>query len=279
MIYLLLAAAASGCAVGQSAFTKSAAQRLGWQGQMAFNVVKMMAALICFFVIFMGNVTLHLPTVIYAIIYAAALFCSAYFGYLALMSGDMALTSTIVSYNIIIPTAFGFIFLKEEINALKIFGFILLFISVYLLKSKSSGSKRSKIWLPCVLATFLGNGIGRIVQKLHQTAFPGAFCNEFTIYSSLFMCVAFLIAAIIKKEKTAGKSIKFAAPAGILEGANSYLLLLLSAKVNASVLFPITTVFHMLFTVMVSRILFKDRLLPLQVVGIAVGIISIILIK
>ena len=88
-----------------------------------------------------------------------------------------------------------------------------------------------------------------------------------------------VVAAIIKKEKTAGKSIKFAAPAGILEGANSYLLLLLSAKVNASVLFPITTVFHMLFTVMVSRILFKDRLLPLQVVGIAIGIISIILIK
>lgn len=281
MLYLFLAALASGCAVGQSALNKSALHKTGSSGVMGYNFLRNAAALVCFFVIFMGAITFHTPTLIYSAFYSVFFFCSAWFGCLALMSGSMALTSTLVSYYIVIPAAFGIIFLKEEINIYKICGFILLLLSIYLLSAK--GDKRekakSKLWLPCVILTFLCNGFGSIVQKLHQVAYPGAFCNEFTLYSVAFMCIMFLVVSLFKKEKTTAKSLKYAAPSGFLGGANSYLMLALSAKVNASVLFPVTTVFHMVFNILTSRLLFKDKLTLLQIAGICVGILSVILIK
>ena len=62
-------------------------------------------------------------------------------------------------------------------------------------------------------------------------------------------------------------------------GIGNYITLILSSNVNASILFPITSIFSMLFNVTISKLYFKDTFNILQLAGIGIGVISVLLIK
>ena len=281
MINYLIAALAGIFATSQSTFTKIAPRVEGKPKIMRFNVMKVGAAFAVFALIFIWKMQLHLPTFIYAGIYGASQFFSTLFGFLALASGSLALTSTIVSYSVLIPCAFGIIFLREDISLLNGLGLALLLVSIFLLKRPSDGKKFSKEWLTYVAITFGCNGISSIVQKLHQTAYPGKFQGEFMIFS---MLVSFLLFVIVwlASGKDAGDGVchaKFALPAGVLMGFNSFLTLSLASKFNASVLFPTVSVFQTVFNLLFSKIFFREKLNVRQIIGILVGVSSVILIK
>ena len=61
-------------------------------------------------------------------------------------------------------------------------------------------------------------------------------------------------------------------------GLSGYITLLLSATVNASVLFPITCIAQMVFKVIISKILFKDKFSIAQLCGIGLGAASVLLV-
>ena len=126
MLNYVIAAMAGVFATSQSTFTKLAPRVTGKSKIMRFNVMKVGAAFAVFTLIFVWKMQLHLPTFIYAGIYGASQFFSTLFGFLALASGSLALTSTIVSYSVIIPCIFGVVFLDEKLGIVNGFGFILL---------------------------------------------------------------------------------------------------------------------------------------------------------
>ena len=281
MINYLIAAMAGVFATSQSTFTKLAPRVTGKAKIMRFNVMKVGAAFAIFALIFVWKMQLHLPTFIYAGIYGASQFFSTLFGFLALACGSLALTSTIVSYSVIIPCTFGILFLHEDVSLLNGLGLVLLLVSIFLLKKPSDGKKFSKEWLTYVAITFGCNGISSIVQKLHQTAYPGKFQGEFMIFSMLVSLLLFVIIWLVSG-KESGDGVchaKFALPAGVLMGFNNFLTLSLASKFNASVLFPTVSVFQTVFNLIFSKIFFKEKLNIRQIIGILVGVTSVILIK
>lgn len=279
MINLLSAALASICNVGHSAFTKAASSNSKTSCSLRFNSLKVGAAFIFFLAMSIYNLKFHLPTMLFASGYGVALFFSTLFGYMALMNGSMALTSLIISYSVIIPCCFGMIFLNESVSLIQIIGFILLLSSMYLLKQQADNIKTNRYWFIYVAITFLCNGICSVIQKLHQTVYPSNYCNEFMVFSIFVTFTLFLIASICKKEEKSIGSVKYAIPAGILMGLGNYLTLMLSSAVNATVLFPLISVFSMLFNVTVSKLIFKDKFSIIQLIGIGIGVISVLLIK
>lgn len=279
MIYSLLAVLTSFFAVSQSAFIKAASSKVKSNGSMRFNAAKIGSALIFFLIIFNRNLMFHGQTLIFASIYGVALFLSTWFGYLALMNGSMAVTSTIVSYSVVLPCIFGIAFLGEAINGIKIAGFLMLVVSMYLINNKSDDKKFSKQWLFYTGATFLCNGVMSIIQKVHQTIYPMNYCNEFTVYAVFVTFMLFLICTVLKKEEKSAGTAKYSIPAGVFMGSNNYITLTLSAKVNASVLFPMISVFTMIINVITSKIIFKDKFNVKQLIGIFMGVISVLLIK
>lgn len=281
MINYVLAAMAGVFATSQSTFTKLAPRVTGKAKIMRFNVMKVGAAFAVFTLIFIWKIQLHLPTVLYAGIYGASQFFSTLFGFLALASGSLALTSTIVSYSVVIPCIFGVAFLGEKVGLINGIGFLLLILSIFLLKKPSDGKKFSKEWLIFVAITFSCNGISSIVQKLHQTAFPGSYQGEFMIFSMLVSLVLFVCVWLFSKGESGdgGCHAKFALPAGVLMGFNNFLTLSLASKFNASVLFPTVSVFQTVFNIVFSKIFFKEKLSPRQIIGILIGVVSVILIK
>lgn len=278
MIWILSAIFASMCTVGQSAFAKIASTKEKTTGSM-FNTLKVGASLIFFLLISFYKMQFHLPTVLFASVYGFALFFSTIFGYMALMYGSMALTSLIVSYSVIIPCIFSIIFLGETVSFVRILGIVLLLFSMYLLKQQAENVKVNKQWFVYVAITFFCNGICSVIQKLHQTVYPSCYCNEFMVYSLGVTFILFLTTAICKKEEKNTRVMKYAVLAGILMGVGNYLTLVLSSKIDASVLFPIVSVFSMICNVIVSKLYFKDKFSVMQLTGICFGVFSVLLIK
>ena len=275
----LLAILVSICTVGQSSVTKTASIKNKADSSMQFNALKVGSSLLFFLLLSFYKMKFHLPTVLIATVYGFALFFSTFFGYMALMYGSMAITSLIVSYSVIIPCIFGITFLNEALSFIQSMGIALLLISMYLLKHQSKSEKISKQWFVCVAVTFLCNGICSVIQKLHQTVYPSEYCNEFMICSLFVTFLLFLIISIYKNEEKVTMVRKHAVLSGILMGLANYLTLVLSSKVNAAVLFPTISVFSMLCNVIISKLYFKDNFNAMQLIGIGLGVFSVLLIK
>ena len=267
------------CALSSSALIKSATSNGKCNSPMKFNALKTGSTFAFFALIFVYGLKFHMPTFAFASCYGVFYALSTHFGYMALATGPMSLSSLIASYNIIIPWFFGITFLNEKAGIVQIAGFLLLVVSMFLIMKKNDRFVISKKWLVFIGITFLSNGICAITQKMHQTMYPSQFYNEFTVYSLCVLFLLFLIISVSSKEQNLKGVTKFAVLSGVLVGISEYLILLLSATMDASVLFPVSTILAALFNVIISRIFFKEKLSPVQLVGIVTGVISILLIK
>ena len=276
MNYYLLTILSSALSVSQSTCTKTASDA---KRVISFNTINFFTSSLLFALILTGSFTFHTPTLFYAILSGITLALSTIFGHLALTKGPMAVTSLICSYAIVIPSIFGISYLKESVTYLKVLGFVLLVVSMYMLSKRDSERSYKKGWFFCLIIAFVCNGITSVIQKLHQTDYNGLYLNEFTFFSFLSAFLILFIITVFKKEKPNVKNIKFAIPAGIFLGSANFLTLFLSAKMDASVLFPTTTVFKVMFVCLASRFFFKDKLTIKQFCGIVLGVISVILIK
>ena len=67
--------------------------------------------------------------------------------------------------------------------------------------------------------------------------------------------------------------------AGVMNGASNYIVLLLAASINASVLFPMVSITNIIAVWLISRVFFKEKLTALGFMGLLFGIISIVLLN
>ena len=259
-----------------------------------FNLNKsLLAAFFCLLIgLFSGGIEFHSRTLVYALFYGLLLAVSMVAGLKALSLGSMAITSTVVSFSLIIPTLFGVIFLDESLGVIGIFAILLLGVSIVLLNFKKSKNPISpECWFYSIL-TMLANGFCSVIQKLHQTAYPGKFNSEFMFYGMSFVFLFLVIASIVTRlgeKKTEnppktdslvlGMVILLGALAGVCNGVANLLTLTLSATENASVLFPILSAGNAVGSCLVGCTIFKEKLTKLQIFSLALGIASVVMLK
>lgn len=250
-----------------------------------FNLAKMLAAAVIFTFAAAVNFTFHFPTLCYGTAYGAFLFVSMLCGLAALTSGPMAITSMLVSFSLIIPTLYGIIVLKEKVTVLGALGLVLICISFALINLKPDSETRiSSKWLAFTVATMMSNGMCSVIQKMHQSAYVGLYRSEFMMFASLSSLALFLCVFVVSR---IGKSNLPQRPivyikgfmAGITNGGANFLSLYLAATQPAAVLFPILSVCTSIASLTAGRVIFKEKLRKLQLVGFAVGIVSLVLVK
>ena len=137
------------------------------------------ALLICIFNGFIFNY----QTLLYASFYGLFLVLANYFGVRALAEGNMGIVSMIASFSLIIPSAYGFIFLNEVPSTYGIIGLILVLVSIVLLSYKKQSGAMTTKCLIFAFITMLANGICSVLQKMQQMAQPNLFRAEFTLFS------------------------------------------------------------------------------------------------
>ena len=262
-------------AAGQSTLSKLHA-RAGGDAD-SFNINKAFSGLLSFCILgLIFDLSFHPPTFLLAILYGIFLHVSMYAGFQALALGPMALTSILASFSLVLPMLFGLLFWGEKLSIFGIFGIPLLLAAIILIGFKKEGPLSFR-WLHFAFLTMAANGICSIIQKLHQRLFPQAYRFEFMIFAFGTVLVLLFIVSLCKKS-TARFSLN-GALAGILNGATNYIILLLAALVNASILFPMISITNIIAILLIGTIFFKEKLRRLQILGLAFGIISIILLN
>ncbi len=212
----------------------------------------------------------------------------------ALEAGPLSYTTVIISLSTLIPTLSGAAIWDEKISAVQVAGIILM-VACFVLSVEFGGEKKkaSFRWLAFCLAAFLCTGFIGVMQKWHQsTPYSGeqdAFliiAFAFSFISSAAYCAVAAITkkGLMNKDKESGKKkILALVPliimlvSGVCVAANNKLNLHLSGVMESAVFFPTVNGGGLVLTLLASIAIFKEKLSAKQWVGMALGIVSVIL--
>lgn len=252
------------------------------KGVFTFSSVTVLTACI-FFVIKSGfNLPLGWEMLPYALGFAISYCLSAVFGFLAIKEGPLSLTSLATSYSLIIPTFWGLIFDGDEAGVWLYLGLLLLFVSILLInaKKKEGEGKITVKWLIYALISLVGNGACSTIQPMQSRAFGGAYDSTFMVIALLVVFLVLASFALFNERGEIVPSLKCGAPFMVLCGAANgmvnLLVMIASATVNNSVMFPIISAGGIVLTWLVSVFLYKEKLEKRQNIGMLLGVISII---
>ena len=204
------------------------------------------------------------------------------FNLMALTSqkNGVSVASVAGKMSIVIPVLFGIYLYDENLTIQKIIGIILALFAVFLTTSKGGTAvKKGSFLFPILL--FLGSGIIDTLIKYIQTSYVSD--SELPLFSAILFLQAGLLGIIVfllKPTKIYGKNII----AGILLGIINYysIIYLLKALNNKTMgsaeIFTINNVAVVMLTTIVGLLLFKEKLILKNWIGISIAIISILLI-
>ena len=269
------------CSCAQSLLTK-ASGRAG--SPCFFNTEKALFAFLLFALIGGRGFSFHLPTAVFAVLFAACLSVSMYFGYQSLCTGPVSLTSLIVSFSLVIPCIYGIVFLKEPLTLPKGAGLLCLSAAVLFANAKSSAAAvpLTKKWAGYTFLTLVSNGMCSVIQKMHQTEYPGKYTTEFMCFSMLFAALFFGFVLFFShdyRKGTAKKHHLCGIFSGIANGGANYMTLLLAGRADAVTLFPLISVGTILASLAAGVILLRERLTKPQIAAVIAGIAAVICLR
>ncbi len=237
--------------------------------------------------IFGGGLHYNGTVLLYALLFSISAAACNVTLQMAVGCGSLALTALFNAYSLMIPTAYGLIFLDESLSALGWIGIALLVVSLYLSNADFSGKDEKKErapitakWLILAILAAVTNGLCAIIQREQQIAFDGAYKNE--MMSAAFgFCAVLIVPLVIYYERKEIKAIAKDAilPAlgcGVANGTTNLLVMVVTASIATSIFFPIISAGSMIIAYALSIILFKERFSPYQHVGIALGVLSLV---
>lgn len=194
--------------------------------------------------------------------------------------------------SVAMPVLFSVIFLNQQLSVLKIIGIILALVAVYFSTKTPKVEKTSNklIWLP--IAVFFGSGLIDIAINA-ANAFYITSPNDSALFSISTFLSAFcfgliilLVQFFVTKKITIQSVFKLKnIVGGIALGIPNYFSIYfifksLDAKVlNSAQLFPILNLSNVALSAIVAWLLFKEKLSPINIIGIFMAVIAIILIS
>ncbi|PIF01340.1 MAG: hypothetical protein CR994_01950 [Maribacter sp.] len=197
----------------------------------------------------------------------------------------VSVASVATKMSLVIPVVFGVLVYKETLGLLKALGIFLALAAVYFtsIKERKTDFKRSSLILPILV--FLGSGVIDTSIKYAQETYIKE--NEFPLFSAtIFAAAAFvgLFFIVLKAFKTPlGINLKNIL-GGIVLGVPNYfsiyylLRALQNPDLDSSSIFTINNVAIVMLSTLLGIVLFKERISLKNWGGIALAIISIILV-
>ncbi|MCG2420048.1 EamA family transporter [Aequorivita sp. F47161] len=198
----------------------------------------------------------------------------------------LSVVSVATKMSVVIPIIFGLVYYNESLGFLKITGIILALIAVYLASIKTKDGikiKRSNFIFPILV--FLGSGIIDTTVKYLEGEFIAK--HDIPIFSATIYAMAGVIGFVILAFQASKGNFKFQFKnvlGGIALGIPNYFSIyflvqaLRSGIFDSSGVFTINNVAIVMFSTLVGILLFKEKLLVKNWIGIGLAVISIILI-
>jgi len=256
-------------------------------------------AFIIFFIISKFKLNITLYSFLMALLLSFVCMACTIVGIKTLSLGSVAIyTLFIMAGGMVVPFLAGAIFLNEEVTALKIVGITLMLFMLFIpLFSKEKNMKKvskkdTVLFYVCSSFLFLLNGLNSAITKFHQVNPNAMNSTEFTSLLFLVTAVmAFIFYAIfsLKEKKEDEKqnieyvplinktALLFGFLFALVNGTASFLNILCAKSVDATAQFPIITGGTIFVSLVLGRIIFKEKLTKIQIIQAIIAIISTIL--
>ena len=251
-------------------------------GTFIFSCGAVFFALLFFIVSSGGKIILSTDYLLYSLGFALFYGIGSAFTVLSIKEGPLSLTSLIISMSLIIPSVYGILFLGEPTSLTLFIGIALLLVSLALINIKSGGNEK-KInlkWVFYVSLAFIGNGGCSTVQRVQQINQEGKYKNELMICALLIVVITMLVLSLLFERKTIKISIKkgigWFTLYGLANGMLNLFVIILGNRMPVSVMFPVMSAGGIITTFILSLCVFKEKLAPLQYIGSAIGLVSIV---
>ena len=135
-------------------------------------------------------------------------------------------------------------------------------------------------WVLFAALSFLGNGMCSVVQKMEGEALGSVYRDEFMIAALLMILPVFGVWGLIREKSAARMFFRrgwyWGALCGVLNGGVNLSVLMLAQSMPASLQFPLISAGSVLLSLLISVFCYRERLSARQLVGAAVGILSVI---
>lgn len=205
---------------------------------------------------------------------------------LTAQKNGLSVASVAGKMSVVVPIIFAVIVYNESLGFLKIIGIILALIAVYLTATKSKIIKQERKYLIYPLLLFLGSGIIDTSIKYVETNFVSD--NWLPIFSATIFLIAFFFGCFLIGYKLINKQTKLESKniiGGIVLGIPNYysIVFLLKALktdgLESSTIFTINNVGIVVLTTIFGLLLFKEKLETKNWIGIAIAVVSIVLVS
>lgn len=284
MNYLLLALSIILAVVKSSVFNKYAkGVKPGLSGIFRFNTV---SYAIAFIILLLCGVRFEVSafSVIAALCYAVIVFSLQCCSVAAMSVGSMSLSSLFVLYGMIIPSLAGPIFWNEPFGASQIIGIVFMLASLWLLSDKDDKFEAKGKWIALVIACFVFSGGAGLAEKVHQMSAYKDELQPFLLTAFLFtFLLSFAGTAVLRKTENTSVNIKsiliYGAMTGVIVSVYNRVNLMLSGRLNSMVYYPVSNGGALLLTVIVSTLIFKEKLTKRQLFGFLLGLAAIVVLS
>ncbi|MGB7786297.1 MAG: EamA family transporter [Salinimicrobium sp.] len=223
-----------------------------------------------------------LGTVILGFMFIAVFYLAA----LTTQRSGLSVVSVATKMSVAIPVFFGIVLYNESTGFVKITGIICALVAVYLTSiKKKEGIKIRKRNLIFPLLVFFGSGIIDTTLKYLETTYVAE--ADVALFSSTIFAIAgcigiciLIIQGIKGTLKLHFKNLLGGIALGIPNFGSIYFLVLAlrSGGMESSTVFPVNNVAIVMISTLLGILLFKERMLPKNWIGIGLAVVSIILI-
>lgn len=204
----------------------------------------------------------------------------------ALKYGPASLTSLFISLSLILVTIWGFIFWDAKLTVWVGIGLALVIASITLCLSgnRKNEKKVSVKWLVFVMLACFSNAGCSIIQRTQQTKFGGQHGEMLMFFASLISLAVFFTVFMIKGRTNAKALIKrswyFPVSAGVCNVLlNLFVILLATSELSPSLIYPTIGVGGLAVVMIFSLFAFKEKLKPLQWIGVVFGAAATVLLS
>jgi drug/metabolite transporter (DMT)-like permease len=260
-----------------------------------FNVNTFQAIVLNYIVAFLVGIVLSEEKLdFYSILNKSWLFGSFILGSLFILvfnilgktsqENGVSVASVSSKMSMIIPILFGIFFFKETITFPKVIGILIALVAVYFTSKKEAGKVEMKNFIFPILL-FFGAGIVdtsvSYLQYIYLKDSEIALFSATTFLSAFFFGILISIFKTIKGDfKFRGKSIIGGVFLGIPNYFSMYFLIkaLHNKNLESATVFTLINIGVILLSTIFGIILFKEKLLKQNYLGIALAIIAVILV-
>jgi drug/metabolite transporter (DMT)-like permease len=205
---------------------------------------------------------------------------------IAMKMSSMALNSMFATAGLLVPCIAGIFLFGEPMSIMQWIAIIPFFISAYLLIGASSKNvKFTPKTMLILIASLISNGMTMLMQKLFVYCVPGGNVSVFSLFTFAVPAAIGIIAVLAgsflphEKKPLDKKLFIFGAILAFAVFIINQFATLAASFISSAVLFTLINGGATIIAALVGAIVYQEKLTPRSIVGIAVGVASLICIK